>query len=106
MSLNKAKAEAMSFVVYGLECSDGTIYVGITSDLPRRLKEHEAGTASRTTRWRRPVTLVHTATFDNREEAAAWERQLKGWSRLKKTEFFEKWNSSQQAPTSGSRSSP
>ena len=41
--------------VYLLTCADGTLYCGITTDLPRRLAEHNAGTASKYTRARLPV---------------------------------------------------
>jgi putative endonuclease len=45
--------------VYVLRCRDGTLYTGVTTDLVRRLAQHNAGTASKYTRSRRPVTMVY-----------------------------------------------
>jgi predicted GIY-YIG superfamily endonuclease len=45
--------------VYILRCADGTLYTGITKDVDRRTKQHNAGTASWYTRSRRPVKLVY-----------------------------------------------
>ncbi len=47
----------MSWSVYLLRCSDGTLYCGATTDLARRLRQHNAGTASKYTRSRRPVVM-------------------------------------------------
>jgi putative endonuclease len=45
--------------VYLLRCRDGTLYTGVTTDPERRLRQHNAGTASKYTRARRPVALVY-----------------------------------------------
>jgi putative endonuclease len=45
---------------YILQCDDGTLYTGWTSNLERRLREHNAGRGSRYTRARRPVTLYYS----------------------------------------------
>lgn len=52
------------------------IYVGMTTDLDRRLKEHNDG-KSRTTRPYRPFKPIHTEVFSTRLEARAREKQLK-----------------------------
>ena len=52
-----AKRAAEVWFVYVLRCADGTLYTGITKDLGRRTQQHNAGTASRNTRSRRPVKL-------------------------------------------------
>jgi len=48
------------WLVYLLRCSDGSLYTGITNDLPKRLKAHATGQASRYTRSRLPVSLAYT----------------------------------------------
>ncbi len=55
--------------MYLLRCADGTLYCGWSTDPERRLRQHQAGTASRYTRTRRPVELVYTREFATRSEA-------------------------------------
>jgi tRNA/rRNA methyltransferase len=74
----------MSFHTYMLRCADGSFYVGHTDDLAVRLATHQAGVLPCYTRNRRPVELVWSQEFAEREEAFAAERQIKGWSRAKK----------------------
>jgi putative endonuclease len=63
---------------YLLCCRDGSLYCGITTDLSRRLREHNEGRAgARYTRTRRPVTLVYSREFPDRAAAARFEYQLK-----------------------------
>ncbi len=73
------------YVVYMLRCRDGSYYTGITNHLERRLQEHREGKHRTSyTYSRRPVELVHTASFEWIYDAIAWEKQLKGWNRKKK----------------------
>lgn len=76
----------MPYIVYILECSDGTYYTGTASDLSRRLLQHQQGTVqSSYTYGRRPVKLVWTSDeAEHYSEVLKWERQIKGWSRAKK----------------------
>lgn len=76
----------MSYVVYILECSDGSYYTGSAADLSQRLRQHEQGSVpSSYTYRRRPVKLVWTSEeCKNYSQALRWERQIKGWSRAKK----------------------
>jgi len=75
----------MGAYLYILLCADGGYYVGTTIDsLERRLAEHEAGTFVGYTALRRPVKLVFHQHFARLEDAAAAERQIKGWRREKK----------------------
>ncbi len=74
----------MIYHVYILECADGSLYTGSTSALERRVGEHQAGMGSKYTRSRLPVAVAFSQQFENPEEAIRAERQLKGWSRLKK----------------------
>jgi len=63
--------------VYLLRCADGTLYCGWSTDPERRLRQHQAGTASRYTRTRRPVELVYTQEFATRSEAMREELRIK-----------------------------
>ena len=63
--------------VYLLRCADGSLYCGWSTDPQRRLEQHQAGTASRYTRTRRPVELVWSAQFDDRSAAMREEARIK-----------------------------
>lgn len=62
---------------YLLQCADGTLYAGITNALDRRLARHNAGTASKYTRARRPVRLVWSEPARDRAAASRRESALK-----------------------------
>ncbi|RNM14574.1 GIY-YIG nuclease family protein [Nocardioides pocheonensis] len=71
---------------YLVECADGSYYVGSTTDLDRRLWEHnhaEVGGAEYTRR-RRPVTLVWAGEFPSIVEAFNFEKRVQGWGRAKR----------------------
>lgn len=71
--------------VYILKCTDGSYYVGSTSDVDARVKEHNDGKLGACyTFLRRPVTLAYTESYATLFEAMRRERQLKGWSHAKK----------------------
>ncbi|MSQ14537.1 MAG: GIY-YIG nuclease family protein [Dehalococcoidia bacterium] len=70
--------------MYILKCSDGTYYVGSTTELAVRIREHEDGMGSRYTAQRRPVELVYSCEFASIVHAYEAENQVKGWSRAKK----------------------
>ena len=74
----------MSFWTYLLRCADDSFYAGHTDNLERRLAEHQSGTLAGYIQTRLPLTLAWSENFQTREEALAFERQLKGWSRIKK----------------------
>jgi len=74
----------VSFHTYLLRCSDGSYYAGHAEDLQYRLAQHQSGALGGYTAKRRPVTLVWSEMFSERDEAFAAERQIKGWSRAKK----------------------
>jgi putative endonuclease len=63
--------------VYLLRCADGSLYCGWSTDPERRLRQHQAGTASRYTRTRRPVELVYRREFATRSEAMREEVRIK-----------------------------
>ena len=76
--------------VYILRCADGLIYTGSTTDIDRRVKEHNAKKGGGCTRGRLPVKLVHKEPFPNRSEAQKREAQIKKWSRQKKLALISK----------------
>jgi putative endonuclease len=75
-----ASASADSFFVYILRCSDGSLYVGYTSDVQNRVKLHNEGSGARWTASGRPVHLVYQPQHHSKTRASARERQLKRWS--------------------------
>lgn len=76
--------------LYVLECNDGTLYTGITNDLSRRLAQHNSGKASRYTRTRLPVKLVHAQRCRGRSHALKREHALKQLPRSEKVAFIHR----------------
>jgi len=77
------------FFVYILKCSDGSLYVGHTSDVGERVKAHNDGRGAQWTACRRPITLVHLEKHVSEAGAVARERQLKRWSHAKKLALID-----------------
>jgi len=77
------------FFVYILQCSDGSFYIGHTDDLKKRVYQHQMNHYKCYTSKKLPVNLVFYETFGSRDEAIAAERQIKGWSRIKKQALIE-----------------
>jgi putative endonuclease len=69
--------------VYIIQCRSGKLYTGMTSHLLRRWYEHQHGGA-RFTKGDPPVCAILVEPYPDRSQAAARERQLKGWTRRKK----------------------
>ncbi len=78
-----------TWFVYMLRCADGTLYTGITTDIDRRLAEHngEAGLGARYTRSRRPVALAYSESADSRAEASRREAAIKRLDRASKQQL-------------------
>lgn len=74
---------------YLLRCRDGSLYAGITTDLERRLVQHQKGLASRYTRSRRPVTVVYQEPCAGRSHALKRERTVKDLSRAEKERLID-----------------
>jgi len=72
------------WMVYIVKCADATLYTGITNDLEKRLKTHDAGTGAKYTKSRGPVTLVYAETLPDRSTASKREYAIKQLSRAKK----------------------
>ena len=78
-----------TWFVYLLRCADGSLYTGITTDVPRRLKRHNAGTASRYTRCRLPAVLVYQEPQASHSHALKRELAIKALSRQGKEALIQ-----------------
>ena len=77
------------YFLYILQCVDNTLYTGITTNLDRRLKEHNnSKLGAKYTKIRRPVKLVYSQQFIDRSEASKEESRIKKLSRQQKLSLF------------------
>ena len=76
----------MTWHVYILECSDKTFYTGITTDLARRVEEHNSNTGkgAKYTKMRQPVRLVYSEFASDRSEASKREAEIKKMKKVNK----------------------
>ena len=74
----------MNWIVYILQCADGTLYTGITNDLERRMAEHEAGRGAKYTKGRGPLQLVYQEICGDRGTASKREIEIKSLDRKSK----------------------
>ena len=72
------------WIVYILRCADGSLYTGISKDVKRRCQQHNAGTASRYTRSRRPTKLVWHEAQPSQSSALKREAAIKAMTRKEK----------------------
>jgi len=73
------------YYVYILRCADNSLYTGITSNIERRIIEHNEGKYPEAyTFKKRPVTLVFYQDFTEPNQAIYFEKKLKKWSKAKK----------------------
>jgi putative endonuclease len=84
MSSNPSPAD---WHVYIVRCRDGSLYTGITTDLGRRVTQHNSGSGARYTRSRRPVTLVYQEPAADRAAASRREAAIKSLTRQVKDEL-------------------
>ena len=87
--LTELKKPDAKWFVYIMRCADGSLYTGITKDLPRRLEQHNIGTASRFTRSRLPVVLVYQEAQASRSLALKRELAIKALSRQAKESLIQ-----------------
>lgn len=73
--------------VYVLRCSDDSLYTGYTTDVERRVGEHQEGEGAKYTRGRTPVELVHVERYGSRSKALSREHKVKQMSRPEKREL-------------------
>ncbi len=81
---------SLRWLVYLLRCSDGSLYTGITNDLPKRLKAHAAGKASKYTRSRLPVRLAYSEPQKSKSAALKREAAIKRLRRADKDRLVAK----------------
>ncbi len=82
------KGEEGRYYTYILECADGTLYTGFTTDLKRRLETHNAGMGAKYTRSRLPVRLVYSERYETEHEARSRECAVKKLTRAQKRALF------------------
>jgi len=85
----KAKKRALWWV-YLLECADGTLYCGSTSDLSRRITQHKQGKGAKYTRGRSPVKLLFKKRAPTKAKAFSIEYRIKQLSRKEKLNLIKK----------------
>ena len=85
--------------VYLLECADRTLYTGITTDLERRVGEHNAGSGAKYTASRTPVVLVYSEKAPSRSRASQRERAIKRMTRAAKLQFADDGHAEQREIT-------
>lgn len=79
------------YFTYIVQCADNTLYTGITTDLERRVIEHNQDDKwAKYTRMRRPVVLIYSEAYATRSEASKREYEIKQLARKKKEELFMK----------------
>jgi putative endonuclease len=76
--------------VYILECSDTSLYTGITNNLQRRFEQHQKGEGGHYTSSKRVVRIIYTEEHPDRSSALKREAQIKGWRREKKLNLVKK----------------
>jgi putative endonuclease len=82
----------MTWVVYILECSDGSFYTGISNNVEARINTHNASKGAKYTKSRLPVTLVFQENTFNKSESLRREIEIKKLTRKKKRELIDTFN--------------
>lgn len=75
--------------VYVLRCADDSLYTGYTTDVDRRLAEHDDGEGAKYTRSRTPVELVHTERYASKSAAMSREYEIKQLSKAAKERLVD-----------------
>lgn len=71
-----------------VRCRDGSYYCGITTDLSRRLGQHNSGSGAKYTAGRHPVILLWSREFPSEGGARSFEHKIKNWGRIKKEKLI------------------
>jgi putative endonuclease len=91
--MKATKMIGLMYYLYILKCRDKTLYTGITTDLKRRIEEHNIGkVGARYTRSRRPVELAYSKKFKSRSSASKEECRIKKMTREEKMEIIRNKN--------------
>jgi len=78
----------MEWFVYIVRCKDDSLYTGITTNIGRRIWEHNNKIGARSLKGKLPVELVYKEKYISKKEAAKREREIKGWRREKKLKLL------------------
>lgn len=78
------------WLVYIVECRDNSLYTGITSDVLKRVWKHNNKLGAMSVMGKLPVKLAYQEFCGNKSSAAEREREIKGWSRIKKLNLVNK----------------
>ena len=78
----------MIWIVYMLECSDNSIYTGITKNIEKRIKMHESGKGAKYLRGRLPIKLLHKEVFLSRSDASKREILIKKMTHKEKRKLI------------------
>lgn len=78
----------MPHCVYIVECSDGTLYTGYTTDVERRITEHNNGTGAKYTRGRTPVEVQYVEYWSSQSAAQSREYEIKNLTHSQKESFL------------------
>ena len=73
---------------YIVECADGSLYTGYTTDVEARIKKHNSGNGAKYTRSRLPVRLVYYEEYGTKHEAMSREYSIKQMSRKAKLDLI------------------
>lgn len=77
------------YYLYILQCSDKSLYTGITTDVKRRFEEHKLGKGGHYTSAHGAVKMLYTEEHKNRSGASKREAEIKKWTRKQKLEFIK-----------------
>jgi len=80
-----------TWYVYIVRCNDGTYYTGITTNIQRRIDEHNSGQGAKYTRSRTPVELEEFKRFSSRSDASKEECRIKKLTRNNKEKLIGEW---------------
>ncbi|HET8581314.1 MAG TPA: GIY-YIG nuclease family protein [Candidatus Paceibacterota bacterium] len=86
------------YAVYIIECADGTLYTGITTDLPRRFAQHQAGTAAKYTRAHGARRIAYQEEAPSRSAALVREAAIKKLPRREKLALIGRFRRGGRAP--------
>jgi putative endonuclease len=81
--------EPQAYMVYIVQCADGSLYTGSTTNVQRRVAQHNAGKGARYTRSHRPVTLLVSWSFPTKGDALRAERMIKRLPRAQKLQLLD-----------------
>ena len=91
--MEKTERKTKRAYMYVVECADGTLYTGYTTDVERRIKTHNAGKGAKYTKSRLPVKLIYQESFDSKEAAMSAESYFKQKTRQQKLDYIHEHKS-------------